>query len=169
LNIQNWMLSRADMPFLHPSQSCSIEVEEEPIGFMGLIHPRVAAEAELPEETALMELDAGFLTEAARDIIPYEEIPRFPSISLDIAVVVAEDVDSSRVMGVIERAGGELLRDIRLFDLYQGEQIGEGMKSMAYSLTFYALDRTLKDEEAGSALDDIIAALRQELDAKLRE
>jgi phenylalanyl-tRNA synthetase beta chain len=134
-----------------------------------MIHPRVAGEAELPEGTALMELDTGKLIAAAPDTTRYEEIPRFPSISLDIAIVVDEEVDSSQVEIVIREAGGDLLREIELFDLYRGDQVGEGMKSLAYTLTFYSMDRTLKDEEAVSALKVVITALQEELGAKLRE
>ena len=169
LHVPDWSLQRVELPFLHPSQACFIKVGEEDIGYLGLVHPRIAAEAELPEGTVLMELDVDKLLSSARDITRYEEIPRFPSISLDIAVVVDEEVDSSRVEEVIRRAGGGLLREINLFDLYRGEQVGEGKKSLAYALTFYAMDRTLKDEEAGSALDAIVAALWEELGVKLRE
>jgi phenylalanyl-tRNA synthetase beta chain len=169
LHISDWTLQRAELPFLHPSQSCFIKVGGEDIGCLGLIHPRVAREAELPEGTVLMEIDINRLITAARDITMYEEVPRFPSISLDIAVVVKEEVDSSKVEEIIRRAGGGLLREIELFDLYRGEQVGEARKSLAYTLSFYALDRTLKDEEAGSALNEIVKALHEELGAKLRE
>jgi phenylalanyl-tRNA synthetase beta chain len=170
LHVTDWSLQRAELPFLHPSQSCLIELGGEDIGCLGLIHPRVAREVELPESTVLMELDIDRLITAARDTtIYYEEVPRFPSITLDIAVVVEEEVDSSQVEEVIRGAGGELLREIKLFDLYRGVQVDEGMKSLAYNLTFYALDRTLKDEEASSALNDIVKALQEELEAKLRE
>lgn len=169
MHVPGWSLRRAELPFLHPAQSCQIDVGEEAVGYLGLIHPRVAREADLPERTALMELEVDSLIAEARDVTLYEDIPRFPSINLDIAVVVEEEVDSSQLEEVIRRAGGELLRGIRLFDQYRGEQVGEGMKSLAYSLSFYAMDRTLKDEEAQAALEDIVAALGEELGAKLRE
>ena len=98
----------------------------------------------------------------------YRDIPRHPSVQADLAVVVEEGTDAGLVEEVIREAGGELLREVRLFDLYRGEQIGEGRKSLAYSLSFYAMDRTLRDEEARSAYEAIVAALKDRLGATLR-
>ena len=153
---------------LHPSQSCTVNIGDEDAGFLGLLHPRVAADADLPENTCVMELDLAAVVAAAQAVVPYEEIPRFPSIQMDLAVVVAEDVDSLEVEGAIREVGGELLREVKLFDLYRGEQLDEGEKSLAYGLTFYALDRTLKDKEARSAYEDIVDALAARYGARLR-
>jgi phenylalanyl-tRNA synthetase beta chain len=83
--------------------------------------------------------------------------------------VVDEDVPAGQVEALIEQTGGELLRDVRLFDLYRGKQLGEGKKSLAYSLTFQADDRTLTDRDANKLRDKIVARLNRELGAKLRE
>lgn len=168
LHVEGWSVSRAELPFLHPYQSCSLELKGEPAGFVGMIHPRVAREAELPASTALMELEVEPLLLAAREREYYEEIPRYPSIQMDMAVVVEETVDSAEVTRVIDEAGGELLREARLFDCYQGEQLAEGEKSLAYSLVFYAMERTLRDEEAHSVYERIIDALGSILGARLR-
>jgi len=168
LHITGCSLLREELPFLHPSQSCVARIGDVEAGFLGLLHPRIAAETDLPENTCVMELDMATIVTAAQALVPYEEIPRFPSIQMDLAVVVAEDVDSMEVERVIYDVGGELLREVRLFDLYRGEQLGEGEKSLAYGLSFYALDRTLKDKEARSAYEDIVEALAARFGARLR-
>jgi len=168
LHFSGWSLRRERLPFLHPSQSCTVKIGGMDAGYLGLINPRIAAEADLPENTAVLELDMEPLANAARTLAPYEEIPRFPSIQMDLAVVVGEDVDSLQVEMAIREVGGELLRDVRLFDLYRGEQLGGAEKSLAFSLSFYALDRTLRDEEVHCACEDIIKSLSERLGARLR-
>jgi phenylalanyl-tRNA synthetase beta chain len=168
LHVPDWSLERKELPFLHPSQSCAVKLGGGEGGYLGLIHPRVAREADLPENTGLMEIDVEGLIQASPELTMYREIPRYPSIQMDIAVVVREEADSREVETAIREAGGELLREVRLFDLYRGEQVGEGEKSLAYNLTFYAMDRTLRDEEARSACENIVSSLSERLGARLR-
>ncbi|MDY6794233.1 MAG: phenylalanine--tRNA ligase subunit beta [Actinomycetota bacterium] len=168
LHASEFSLSRERFPFLHPAWSCRLEAGGEDCGYLGLIHPRVAEAVELPPETALMEIGLESLLNAAPELLAYEEIPRFPAAVMDIAVVVREEVDEGEVLCLIKDAGGDLLREARLFDLYRGEQVGEGEKSLAYSLTFYALDRTLKDEEAKASYDNIVEKLSGTLGARIR-
>jgi phenylalanyl-tRNA synthetase beta chain len=168
LSIRRWSMERKEYPFLHPARSCCLLLEGREAGCLGMIHPMVAKQADLPAEIAMLEVDVGRLVECSLELGMYEEVPRFPSIQMDIAVVVKEDVPSREVEKVIKDAGGELLREVRLFDLYRGSQIGEGEKSLAYSLTFYALDRTLKDREARGSYEAIVKALGEKLHARLR-
>jgi phenylalanyl-tRNA synthetase beta chain len=168
LHIADWSLRREKLPLLHPSQSCVVNICGMEAGCMGLVHPRVVAEADLPENTCVMELYMAEIVTAAQALAPYQEIPRFPSIQMDLAVVVAEEVDSMEVEEAIREVGGELLREVRLFDLYRGEQLNESEKSLAYNLSFYALDRTLKDEEARSVYEDIVESLAAKFKARLR-
>jgi phenylalanyl-tRNA synthetase beta chain len=97
-----------------------------------------------------------------------EAVPAYPPILEDIAVIVDEEVAAERVEQCIRAGGGRTLRAVRLFDVYRGEQIGAGKKSLAYSLTYQALDRTLTDEEAAQIRNRIVRRLEQELGAKLR-
>ena len=168
LHVQGLSLRRAKMPFLHPSQSCAVSIGGLDAGYLGLIHPGVAEKADLPPETAVMEIDLELLILAAQTASPYQDIPRFPSIQMDLAIVVGEGIDALEVEETIRGAGGELLREVRLFDLYRGEQLEAGQKSLAYSLSFYALDRTLRDEETRDAYDTIVTALDHKLGARLR-
>jgi phenylalanyl-tRNA synthetase beta chain len=95
-------------------------------------------------------------------------VPRYPAVLQDIAVVVDEGVPASEVQAVIVEAGGKLLRDVRLFDMYRGEQVGAGKKSLAYSLTFQADDRTLTEKDANKLRDKIVRRLNATLGATLR-
>jgi phenylalanyl-tRNA synthetase beta chain len=168
LHVSDISLRRYRAPFLHPTQACAVSVGGLDAGYLGLIHPGVAEKADLPPDTAVMEVDLEPLVASAQVTPPYRDIPRFPSVQMDLAIVVGEGAEAQEVENIIWGAGGDLLREVRLFDLYRGEQLEEGRKSLAYSLSFYALDRTLRDEEARSAYDAIVAALDRKLGARLR-
>lgn len=168
LHIKGWSLRRAEFPFLHPSRSCALLCNGEAAGCLGMLHPRVAQYLDIPSQTAVMEIDVEPLLRAVNPVPEYREIPRFPAVQLDLAVVVREEVDAGDVEAVIREAGGELLREVRLFDLYRGEQLQPGEKSLAYNLAFYALDRTLRDEEAQVVWRKIVKSLGDRLGARLR-
>ncbi len=168
LHIAQWGLRRGKMPFLHPAQSALLDLGGREAGWMGLVHPRVADGADIPAAAAVMELDLDMLVAAALEPVPYADIPRFPSVQMDLAVVVDEGIDAGEVERVIAEEGGDLLRELRLFDLYRGEQLEQGSKSLAYSLVFYALDRTLREEEVRSLCERIVASLGERLGGRLR-
>lgn len=167
LNVDVWSLQRREMVFLHPAQSGIISINGEEAGYIGMLHPRVGSEAEVPERIAVMEIRVESLL-ACRKEPMYIDIPRFPAVQIDLAVVVREEIARREVEDVIKEAGGPLMREVRLFDLYRGDQVGEGDKSLAFNLTFYALDRTLKDEEVLALREDIVSALGEKLEARLR-
>jgi phenylalanyl-tRNA synthetase beta chain len=98
-----------------------------------------------------------------------EELPRFPAVYLDLAVVVGEEIPAANVETAIREAGTPELASVRLFDLYRGEQIPAGKKSLAYSLTFQVADRTLTDEDVGAVQDRIVAALADKMGATIRK
>ncbi len=167
LMVQEFSLQREELPFLHPSQSCAVLVKGEKAGFMGTLHPRVCDHADLPRNIAVMEIELS-LFEAARLEPHFREIPRFPTLQMDLAVVVDEEIEASALEKAIRETGGELLYEARLFDLYRGEQLGEGKKSLAFNLVFCAMDRTLRDEEARASFEVIVTALRERFGARLR-
>lgn len=168
LHVEDWSLRRSEYPFLHPGRSGEVLLGERVAGYLGTLHPRIAEALDMKVELQVMELDVSVLAEAARTVPPYRDIPRFPAVQMDLAVVVREEVDAEEVERVIREAGGELLREMRLFDLYRGGQLGEGEKSLAYSLVFHAPDRTLRDEEARRVVEGIVRALGERLGARLR-
>ncbi len=157
----------SDRPFLHPRRGATVIVGETPAGWLGELHPSVAAEWDL-DGVAGFELDFGVLASAATAVPRYEDLTSFPAIRQDLAVVVADDVPAARVLEVIRSAGGALLLGAEVFDVYRGAQVGEGLASLAIRLEFRAADRTLTDEEVAQRREKIVAALRDQVGGELR-
>jgi phenylalanyl-tRNA synthetase beta chain len=155
-------------PFLHPGRSGRVMVGGEAVGWIGEVHPLVCRQWDL-ESAAGFEVDLAPLV-AASPIgeETYEDVISYPAVHQDVAVVVDESVPAAQVRTAVLEGGGELLRSAEVFDLYRGEQIGEGRKSLALRLTFRAADRTLTDEEVAERRTAIEAAVR-DLGGSLRE
>ena len=157
-------------PFLHPGRAATVLVGGEAAGWLGEVHPLVCREWDL-DSAGGFEVDLAPLVAGARageEI--YEDVTSFPAVYQDIAVVVGQAVPAARVRGAVLAAGGELLRSAEVFDLYEGEQLGEGSKSLALRLEFRAADRTLTDEEVAevrAAIETALAA--EEIGGSLRE
>jgi phenylalanyl-tRNA synthetase beta chain len=155
-------------PFLHPGRAASLLVEGRSAGWIGELHPLVCREWDV-EGAAAFEIDLGALVAASsygRE--SYEDVISYPAVHEDIAVVVAEDVDAEGVRAAVLDGGGELLRAAEVFDVYRGEQVGEGRKSLALRLEFRAADRTLTDEEVAERRGAITKALAK-IGGSLRE
>jgi phenylalanyl-tRNA synthetase beta chain len=162
-----WEVEPSREPFLHPGRSAQVLAAGEPAGWLGELHPAVAARWDL-EQAAGFELDFGVLARAA-DVVPdYEDLTSFPSVRQDMAIVVPDGVSAAEVVGVVREAGGALLSRAEVFDVYRGAQVGEGSASLALRLEFRAPDRTLTDEEADKRRAKIVAALAERLGARLR-
>jgi phenylalanyl-tRNA synthetase beta chain len=139
------------------------------VGILGEVHPAVRRAFDLPDQrVCLAELQLAPLLAAAPHGASMQAISNYPPIMEDLAVVVDEGVTAQEVHEVIRQAGGSLLRDVRLFDVYRGQQIDPGKKSLAYSLTFQAMDKTLQDKDVEKVRRRILARLSQALDAELR-
>jgi phenylalanyl-tRNA synthetase beta chain len=158
----------AEEPFLHPGRAAAVSAGGAAAGWLGEVHPLVCRTWDL-EATVAFELDAAPLIAAASvGEEHYEDVTTFPAIYQDLAVVVAADTPSSEVHAAVMAGGGELLRAAEVFDLYEGEQLGEGRKSLALNLEFRADDRTLTDEEVAERREAIKAKLG-EVGGQLRE
>jgi phenylalanyl-tRNA synthetase beta chain len=157
-----------DQPFLHPGRAGRVLVSGEDVGWLGEIHPLVCREWDL-DAAAGFEVDLAPLV-AASPIgeETYEDVISYPAVHQDVAVVVDESVPAAEVRSAVLEGGGELLRSAEVFDLYRGEQLGEGKKSLALRLTFRTADRTLTDEEVAERRKAIEAAVRN-LGGSLRE
>jgi len=154
-------------PFLHPGRAASVLVDDErKIGWIGELHPLVARDWDLPGGAAF-ELDADAIAQLDPGSAGFEPVSTFPAVVQDIAVVVADDVPAARLEQAVAEAGGELLDRLRLFDVYRGEQLADGEKSLALRLEFRAPDRTLTDGEVAGVRERIEAELA-ELGGKLR-
>jgi phenylalanyl-tRNA synthetase beta chain len=136
-----------ERPFLHPGRAASVlGGDEQKLGWIGELHPLVAREWDL-DGAAAFELDVDALAELVDTAPGYRPVSTFPAVIQDIAVVVPDDVPAADVEDAVRAGGGELLERLRLFDVYRGEQVGEGSKSLALRLEFRAPDRTLTDDE----------------------
>jgi phenylalanyl-tRNA synthetase beta chain len=157
-----------DFAPLHPGRAAAVYVGDWEIGYIGELHPNVLENYELPARVLVCEIDLASVAELANLLTVVQPQPRYPGIFRDLAVVVPDEVPASRVEEVIAAAGGELLRECRLFDLYQGKQVQAGYRSLAYALLFQSPERTLTDEEVSRVHTRVLTALEQEVDASLR-
>jgi phenylalanyl-tRNA synthetase beta chain len=160
----------ATEPFLHPGRSARVLAgkNREPVGWIGELHPLVARTYDLADAAAAFEVDLDRFVRHADAVPTYRDLTSFPALRQDLAVAVADDVPAAKVVDLVRRAGGDLLADARVFDVYRGAQVGEGRTSLALALQFRAPDRTLSDEDVAPLRDRIVDALRNELGGELR-
>ncbi|MGW7538220.1 phenylalanine--tRNA ligase subunit beta [Amycolatopsis sp. NPDC054798] len=156
----------ADLLPWHPGRCAQLRVGDWPVGHAGELHPKVVEALGLPPRTVAMELDLDAIP--LPDSRPAPSISAYPPVLLDVALVAGTDVPSADLADVLREGAGELLEEITLFDVYTGEQLGEGKRSLAYKLRFRAADRTLTVDEATKARDAAVAAAGERFGATLR-
>jgi phenylalanyl-tRNA synthetase beta chain len=159
---------RAQQAPWHPGRCAQILVGETVAGYAGELHPRVCAAYGLPARTAAAELDLDVLLHHAVDIAPAPVFSTYPVAKEDVALVVAADVSAADVEAALRTGAGPLLESVRLFDVYAGEQIGAGKKSLAYALRFRAPDRTLTEAEVRQAVDAAVSRAASDTGAHQR-
>jgi phenylalanyl-tRNA synthetase beta chain len=168
-----WRLVDGGPPFLHPGRAAEVVVDAREAGWLGELHPAVAADfglAELERPPVLLELDLGVVLPVAERVTRrYEDLITYPAVVQDIAVVVDEAVEARTVADTVAAAGGAELRSVHVFDVYRGEQVGKGRKSLALRLEFRSADRTLTDAEVAERRDRIRDAVAHETGGTLRE
>ncbi|GAB4521007.1 MAG: phenylalanine--tRNA ligase subunit beta [Anaerolineae bacterium] len=169
LHIANVHFTRTEHPTFHPGRSADVMAGEVYLGTMGELHPLVARSFDLSGAAVLIaELDMEALMHTSIGNYDVMALPITPPVYEDIAVVVSSDLPAAEVEAAIIAAGGDLLKDVRLFDVYQGTSIPEGKKSLAYSLVYQTDDKTLTDKEVAKVRTKIIKALENKLGATLR-
>jgi phenylalanyl-tRNA synthetase beta chain len=172
LHVGEIVFSPARHPSYYPGRVAELSINGQTIGVLGQLHPQVVQAYDLKSESDGPVLAADFDLDRLLDQVPdghvVKGVPRFPPVQQDIAVIVDEAVPAGQVQALIAQTGRPLLSEVRLFDLFRGEQIGAGKKSLAYSLTFQAEDRTLTDKDAAKQQQKIVQRLERELGAKLR-
>jgi phenylalanyl-tRNA synthetase beta chain len=163
-----WSVEADQWPFLHPGRSAAVLVAGERVGFVGEVHPLVARSWEIDQPVSAFAVDLGKLAAGAPEVTAYRDLTSFPSLRQDLAVVVGSGVRAADVLAAVREAGGELLAGVEVFDVYTGEQVGEGRVSLALHLEYRAPDRTLSDEDVAPVHERIVAALREDLGGELR-
>lgn len=152
---------------MHPGRTAAVLLNGQEIGFVGQIHPSVQKDLDL-KDTLVFELSLSAILAAATEPLTFEAIPRYPSITRDIALVVDKEKTAFELEQIIVAAGGTLLKDVHVFDLYEGERMEQGKKSIAFSLKYFDPERTLTDEDVTKAHDKVLTAVKEQAGAVLR-
>ena len=169
LNINDYeFITCKDNPSFHPGRCAHIYACGKFLGIIGQIHPKVAANFKIGVETYCALLDFNVLLSGYTTDRQYKALPKFPATSRDIAVILDKNINVGEVIKIIESNRNGILESYSLFDVYEGEQVGDGKKSVAYSLLFRAEDRTLTDKEVNEVMDKILSGLKEKLNAELR-
>ncbi len=158
----------AGKSFLHPGRQANVIYEGKVVAYLGEVHPQVLKNFNIGERAYVAVVDLAELIAMPKLDVKYEGIPKFPAMVRDISLTMKKELLAGQVEDVIRKKGGALVENYELFDVYEGAQIMEGHKSLAYKITFRAKDRTLTDEEVSNAMDKIIKTL-EEMGATLRK
>ena len=157
-----------DNPSYHPGRCAKVSISGIDVGYIGQIHPLVAKNYGMDTEVYCAEINFNQLFDLQLPEPTYTALPKYPSVTRDLALICDESVTVGDAEAVILNAGGKLLRSVRLFDVYRGANLGEGKKSLAFSLELRADDRTLTDEDSEGVIAHVLTALREKLNAVLR-
>lgn len=169
MNITNADFSpEKNHPAFHPGRCARVTIGEKIIGYIGEIHPEVAENFECPHRTYIAVLDIKPMIENSNMAREYKGLPKYPAITRDIALVVNDEIPVKDMERAIRQCSGKILEEIKLFDIYKGEQVPEGMKSIAFKLTFRSPERTLVDDEVNEVMEKVLQKLKLTFNATLR-
>lgn len=155
--------------YYHPGRTADIYVKNDLIGTIGEIHPKVSEIFEAPDKTYIATLDISKLGKYANLKVEYNQLPKYPSVTRDIALTVQDKILSKEIEDLIWKKSDNILEEVNLFDVYKGKQVQEGYKSMAYSLVFRSKEKTLVDEEVNKTMSKILSTLETKLNIELRK
>lgn len=167
--ISEYEFEATDYPTFHPGRTAKVLHKGEVLGILGEIHPDVAESFDTSQRIYIAEFDFDLLTEKSNGEKRYQELPKYPAVTRDIALLMKEDIPAREVEKIIEAQGSNILESYTLFDIYQGKQIPEGYKSLAYSIVYRKQNGTLTEQEVSNVHDVIIQKLEDNLEAQLRE
>ncbi|KRL15791.1 phenylalanine--tRNA ligase, beta subunit [Lentilactobacillus rapi DSM 19907 = JCM 15042] len=154
-------------PEMHPGRTANISIHGHNVGFVGQIHPQIAKKFKI-KETYAFELNMQALIDLPKNDDQYQPIAKYPSVKRDISMIVDRETTNDEIVAVMNKRGGSYLSAIRLFDVYEGKNVPDGKKSMAYSLTYVNPRETLKDEVVNAAFEKIKKRLTADLNAEIR-
>ena len=166
--IVDWTLQKTDVPTFHPGRNAEVLLGDRQIGFFGEVHPEVLENYDLPYKAYLFEFDLEGLVDAATFAKRFEPISIYPKVARDLAIVVGKETLSDMPTELIYTTGGDSVDSVRLFDVYEGEQVPEGKKSLAYTITYHSATETLTDKAVNTLHDEVVKRLNRELGAELR-
>ena len=167
--IDNYKFEKAAYEIFHPGRAANILINGKDYGMIGEIHPDIQEDEDLPERTAIVEINLDNLFAlTGRDSIRHGEISRYPSTERDLALIVSEEVTAGAVIESIKENAGRILEKVELFDYYKGSQIPEGKKSLALKLTYLDKDKTIKEEEVTEEIEKVIKELKSRFNVEIR-
>ena len=166
--VVDWTLQKTDAPTFHPGRNAEVLLGDRRIGVFGEVHPEVLENYDLPYKAYLFEFDLEGLADAATFAKRFEPISIYPKVARDLAIVVDKETLSDMPTGLIYTTGGDSVDSVRLFDVYEGEQVPEGKKSLAYTITYHSATETLTDKAVNALHDEVVKCLNRELGAELR-
>jgi phenylalanyl-tRNA synthetase beta chain len=158
----------ADISFMHPGRSAYALIGKKAVGYFGEAYPDIAEALSLPEHTLVGAFSLDEIFKSASIDGSYEPPPKYPPVPRDISLLTSAETAAGDMLRTIKRHGGPILEKAKIFDVYVGAQVPEGMKSVAFSLIFRSRERTLTDTEVAARLTSILAALKKEFGAHLR-
>lgn len=167
LRVENYTLTTTDEPYYHPGVSAAYKVDGVTIATLGELHPQVAKNYDLEGKCYLFEINISALLETVRSQLQYTPISKFPGITRDLAIVAPKSVSAETIQQIILANGGDKLESAYVFDVYEGEHIAEGFRSLAYTIGFRSTEGTLTDADVDEPIQAIINALAEK-DCKLR-
>ncbi len=166
--VKNAVWKRELAPYLHPGRSAAVYVDGELLGLIGEVHPDAAKNFDFKARAYVAELNLNVLDKNVTEVADAKGMPKFPAVTRDFAFVMKEEVPVGDVMNTMAACAGKLCEEVRLFDIYRGQPIAAGEKSVAITITLRAEDRTLGEEEIGKVTNKIISAVAQQYEAQLR-
>jgi phenylalanyl-tRNA synthetase beta chain len=168
LGISGYTTERSNHFMLHPGKSAEFKKGKETVITFGEIHPAVAENFGAKRSVFVFEADILTLMKYSKNAYKFKELPKFPGITRDLAILVDKNAAAGEILAVIEKNGGKFFKGATLFDLYEGKQVAEGKKSLAFTMEFSADDKTLTDSEADEAFNNILEAVKKKFNAELR-
>ena len=159
---------KSEKTFLHPGRQAKVTYEGKEIGYLGEVHPEVCDAYSIGTRAYIAVIDIPSVLEFATFDRKYKGIAKFPAVSRDLSMVVPKAVSAGQIEDMIRQRGGKIMESCELFDIYEGDQVKEGCKSIAYSITFRADDRTLTDDDITGAMKKILNGL-ESLGIELRQ
>ena len=166
--VVDWTLQKTDVPTFHPGRNAEVLMGDKRIGVFVEAHPEVLENYDLPYKAYLFEFDLEGLADTATFAKRFEPISIYPKVARDLAIVVDKEILSDMPTELIYTTGGDSVDSVRLFDVYEGEQVPEGKKSLAYTITYHSATATLTDKAVNALHDKVVKRLNQELSAELR-
>ncbi|WP_164668426.1 phenylalanine--tRNA ligase subunit beta [Virgibacillus doumboii] len=159
--------AQAKLPAMHPGRCATIQVDNRVVGFIGQVHPKLEKTMEI-KETYVFDIDMEAVLAAYKNVPAYKPIPKYPSVTRDIAFIVDADVQAGDIKEMIEEIGAPVVQNVQIFDVYKGEHLPEGKKSVAYSLLYQDPEKTLKDDEVEESYQEIVGKVNEKYNAYVR-